>query len=303
MELGKLLAEQVLIVFVLISVGFILKKAKKIDVTGSRQLTNILLTLVTPCVLINAYQKEFKPELALNLLWGAIFSLLIHLIMIFLSTVIFRKEPTKKYLINRFTSIYSNCGFMAIPLLSAVLGEDGIFYGSAYLALFNIFTWTQGLSLFGGGFRNMSLKKAFINPGVIGVTISMVFLIGGITLPKVIIEPVRYIAGLNTPLAMIILGTYLANINIKETIRKFSILGVSFVRLILFPVIGIVLAKLMKLDDVVAYSVLITTACPSATIATLFAAQSGFDAEYASEIVSISTLLSILTIPLVMMLV
>lgn len=301
MELSKLLAEQVIIIFLLIALGFILKKTNKIDESGAKQLTNILLTIVTPCVLINAYQKEFQPKLAVNLLYAALFTLVIHLVMILLSTLIFRKEPTERYKINIFTSIYSNCGFMAIPLLSAVLGNDGVFYGSAYLALFNILYWTHGVALY-GGVKNLSVKKVFLNPGVIGTAVSLVLFFLGITLPKVIIEPVQYMAGLNTPLAMVVLGTYLANIDFKKTLSKLSIYGVSALRLVIFPILGIAIAKFLKMDSTVAQSVLISAACPSAAVATLFAARFGLDAEYASEIVSVTTLLSIVTIPCVMML-
>lgn len=302
MELSLIVAIQVLIVFILITVGFILKKLKLIDEHGSKQLTNILLMIVMPCVLINSYQKEFKPEYAFNLFLAAVFTILIHIIMIIISTLLYKREETKRYRINIFSAIYSNCGFMAIPLLSAVLGEDGVFYGSAYLAVFNIFYWTHGVIVYSGTKKALSLKKAFLNPGVIGTIISLLFFILQIRLPQVIIEPVKYIAGLNTPLAMIVLGGYLANINFKNTLKKLSIYTVSFLRLILFPVIAMILAKIMHLDNTVATAVLISTACPTATIATLFAAKFNLDAEYASELVSISTILSIITIPLVMLL-
>lgn len=302
MELSLIVSIQVLIVFILITVGFILKKLNMIDEHGSKQLTGILLMIVTPCVLINSYQKEFKTEYAFNLFLAALFTILIHVIMIIISTLLYKKEETKRYRINIFSAIYSNCGFMAIPLLSAVLGEDGVFYGSAYLAVFNIFYWTHGVILYSGSKKALSLKKAFLNPGVIGTILSLLLFIFQISLPKIILEPVKYLAGLNTPLAMIVLGAYLANINFKNTLKKLSIYTVSFLRLILFPIIAIVLAKIMHLDNTVATAVLISSACPTATVTTLFAAKFNLDAEYASELVSISTILSIITIPLVMLL-
>lgn len=301
MELSSIVTMQVIIVFILISVGFFVKKGNLIDEHGSKQLTNILLMIVTPCVLINSYQKEFKADLAFNLFVAAIFSILIHVVMVFISTLIYGKEPTNNYRINIFSAAASNCGFMAIPLLSAVLSDMGVFYGSAYLAVFNIFYWTYGICIYTGDIKSLSLKKAFINPGVIGTFIGLVLFVGRITLPKVISEPIQYLAGLNTPLAMIILGSYLANINLKKTLKKVSIYTVSLLRLIIFPVISIFLAKLMRLDETAATAVLISVSCPTATVTTLFAAKFGLDAEYASELVSVSTLLSIVTIPFIMM--
>lgn len=303
MELSGTVAVQVVIVFILIAVGFFLKKRNMLDERGSKQLTNILLMIVTPCVLINSYQKEFKPEFAFNLLMAVLFSVIIHVIMVIISTLIYRREPSNHYRINIFSAASSNCGFMAIPLLTAVLSDLGVFYGSAYLAVFNIFYWTYGVCIFTGDVKSLSVKKAFLNPGVIGTAIGLIFFLCGITLPKIILQPVQYLAGLNTPLAMIILGAYLANVNFKQSLKKLSIYTVSLLRLIIFPIISIILAKLMRLDETVATAVLISAACPTATVTTLFAAKFGLDAEYASELVSISTLLSIVTIPAVMMLV
>lgn len=303
MELSSIVAMQVAIVFILIAVGFVLKKAGMIDDRGSKQLTNILLIIVTPCVLIKSYQTEFRTDLAKNLLWAAFFTVVIHVVMILISTLIFRKEPTKRYRINIFSAVYSNCGFMAIPLLSAVLPENGVIYGSAYLAMFNILYWTHGVCLYTGSRKSLSLKNAFINPGVIGTLLSLVLFVGRVELPRIIFEPVNYLAGLNTPLAMIVLGVYLANIDFKKTLKKVSIYVVALLRLIIFPIIAIVLAKVMHMDSDVAKAVLISAACPTATVTTLFAAKFGLDAEYASEVVSVSTVLSIVTIPLMMMLV
>lgn len=303
MTLSTIVAVQVAIVFILIAVGFVLKKSRLIDENGSKQMTNILLTIVTPCVLIKSYQRDFLPEHALNLLWAAGFAVLIHVVMIILATLIYRPDDSKRYRINIFSAVYSNCGFMAIPLLSAVLGDDGVFYGASYLAIFNICYWTHGVCLYSGGIKALSLKKAFLNPGVIGTLLSLAMFFLQIRLPNIVLSPVEYLAGLNTPLAMIVLGAYLADINLLKTLKKPAIYTVSLLRLVVFPIIAIILARLMHLNEAVATAVLIAAACPTATVTTLFAAKFGLDAGYASEIVSFTTVLSIATIPLVMLLV
>jgi len=300
--LSTIVAIQVVIIFILISVGFVLKKIEFIDQHGTKQLTNILLMVVTPCVLINSYQKEFKPELAFNLFMATLFSVALHTVMVLISTLIYRKEPSNHYRINIFSASSSNCGFMAIPLLTAVLKDMGVFYGSAYLAVFNIFYWTYGICIYTGSTKALSLKKAFINPGVIGTVIGLVLFICRITLPRIVLEPIQYLSGLNTPLAMIILGSYLANINLKKTLAKISIYTVSALRLIVFPVLAIIILLVSGLDRTAATAVLISVSCPIATVTPLFATKFGLDAEYASELVSVSTLLSIITIPLIMML-
>lgn len=302
MDLSFILLKQVTIVFILIVVGFILRKTNTINETGVKQMSNVLLLFVTPSVLIISYQRDFKAELAINLLTAAVFTLIVHIMMILATSIIYRKKSNEKTRVNIISSIYSNCGYMAVPLLSSVLGDMGVFYGSAYVAIFQILVWTHGVTVCTGDIKSLSIKKALINPGVLGVAISLLLFLTGIKLPEIILEPVKYMAGLNTPLAMLILGSYLANVDFKKTFAKASIYGVFFLRLILFPVIAFFLARLMNLQSDVLAANLICASCPVATIATLFASKYDLDAGYASEIVSISTLLSIITIPLVMML-
>ncbi len=303
MELAWIVAQQVAVIFLLILVGAVMKKKQMVTQTGIDQFTNLLLKVVTPCVLINAYQKELEVKLVRGLLVAVVFSLITNGVAILLSHLLFRKEPSKRYRINIFCSVYSNCGFMAIPLLSAALGSDGVFYGSAYLAVFSILYWTHGVYVYTAGDKNeISLKKAIFNPGVVGTTISLILFFAQIQLPSIVLEPIKHLANLNTPLSMIVLGFYLANLNIKRVIKSGGMYVVCAVRLVLIPLISIGIAKLLPMDQTVAQAVMISTACPSAAVSALFAKKYHLDADYASEIVSVSTLLSIITIPLIILL-
>lgn len=301
MAMTATVAVQVLIMFILIFVGFILAKNKLITETGAKQITNILLMIVTPCVLINAYQKDFEVEYAKGLLWAGLLALLIHAAAILIATPIFKKENSLKYRINIFCSIYSNCGFMAIPLMEAVLGKDGVFYGSIYLAVFTVLYWTHGVYVYTGSRSEVSFKKAFFNPGVLGTILSLLLFFLRIKLPYVLSQSVVYMAGLNTPLAMIVLGTYLVGINFAKSLKNGKLFLVVVLRLIVFPIISIGIARILNVSDEILRSIIIPSACPTATVSTLFAAKYNLDAKYASEIVAVSTLLSIITIPLIML--
>lgn len=303
MEIALTVAQQVIVIFLLILVGFVMTKKHFLTQTGIDQITSLLLSVVTPCVLIDAYQKDFEPRLAWQLLEAAVFTVILHVLAIGLCHLIFRREPTKRYRINIFCSIYSNCGFMAIPLLSAALGPDGVFYGSAYLAVFTIFYWIHGVFVYTGGDRKaMSWKKAVLNPGVIGTLVSLALFFAQIRLPYVLADSVGYLAGLNTPLAMVVLGSYLSKLDFKSALKNKTMYFVCFLRLILIPLLAMGVAKGLGLNETVAQAVMISAACPTAAVATLFANQYHLDADYSSEIVSVSTLLSIITIPLIMML-
>ena len=299
MELAITVAIQVLIIFVLISVGFVLTKTKIINEKGVKQLTDILLITVTPCVIIKAYQREFHAELLKGLIMAMLASAIIHIIASAVSVVFFKKEDTVKYRVSRFAAVCSNCGFMAIPLLSAALGDDGVFYGSAYLVVFTLFYWTYGVYICTEDVKRcFSMRSIILNPGVIGVIIGLVLFFAQIKLPYVISEGVSYMASLNTPLAMLILGSFLEKVDIKSAVKNISLYIVCFLRLILIPFISIFVLWVLRIDAEIAKTVLICAACPVATVTSLFAAKFKLDSIYASETVAVSTVLSIITIPL-----
>ncbi len=297
---------QVVIIFIYIILGYLMARNKKITEDGAKQMTSLLLMFVTPCVLIESYQNKidsFSMDLVKDLGISALLTILFHIIGILLATLIYKREETGIYKINIFASVYSNCGFMAIPLLKAVLGDDGVFYGSAYLAMFTILTWTHGIYVFSGSRKSISAKSMFINPGVIGAAIALSLFLFKIKLPSIGLEAVGGIASLNTPLSMIVLGTYLANINAKKALSTPSLYSVSALRLIVIPLLSLLLVMginiFYPIPALLSVAVLIPAACPSAAIAALFSSKYGNDAEYASEIVAINTLLSIITIPFI----
>lgn len=314
MELSITITGQVIVMFGLILIGFILTKVKFLTKTGATELTSLLLYVVAPCVLINAYEKEMSVSEAKKLGLAALFTLIVHIMGIIICSVVFRKKDEQKhYRINAFASIYSNCGFMAIPILSASLGTQGVFYGSMYLAVFTTIYWTHGVYLCtGGDKKEISIKKCFLNPGVIGTLISMGLFLTNFwfrNFPKpvdyalgAVKSVVAYMASLNTPVAMIVLGFYMAQVDFKRILKKPSVYIVSLLRLVVIPIIGIYLAKMLRFDPMVAKAVIIPAACPTANVCTLFAAKYNLDAVYASELVSVTTLLSIVTIPLVVLL-
>ncbi len=302
MELSAIIFEQVLIIFILIAAGFVLSKAGVINEKGTRQMTDILLMLVTPCVLINAYQKEFSTELVKGLILSAFLALAVHIIGIVISTLVFKKEESLKYRVSIFSSVYSNCGFMAIPLLSAAQGTEGVFYGSAYLAVFTILYWTHGICMYAGSIKEISIKRILTNPGIIGTVIAILLFVTGTRLPGVLNESVKYLAGMNTPLAMIVMGAYLTRVDFKKALKNGSIYAVTALRLLIIPAAAVLLMYVFNVEPVIARSVLISSACPTAAVSALLATKYNLDAGYAAETVSVSTVISIATIPLILLL-
>ena len=300
MELAKDVGFQVIIIFLLMGIGLVLTKSGKLSEKGIKEITNLVLSIVAPCVLISSYQqKVFDMSVATNLLYSALFALAVHIVAIIIGMLVFKKDKKGRYRISIFCTAYSNCGFMAIPLLKATLGNDGVFFGSAYLIVFTILSWTHGLYLISEDKNEVSAKNLIKNPGIIGTVIALSLFVFNIKLPSLILETVDYMAALNTPLAMMVLGTYLLQIRFKKIISNKDIYLSLLARLVIVPIIGIGIALFLPIDTSVKMSILIPAACPAAAASALYATKYNKDADYACEVVSVSTLVSIITIPLI----
>lgn len=298
-KITQVVAFQVFVMFTLIIMGYILTKKKIISKQGASDMSGILLTVVTPCVLIRSYQIKLDVTGVKGLAFSFAAAVLLHIILILLSKPYFsRVKDDEKNKIDRFASIYSNCGFMGIPLLEAALGSKGVFFGSAYLAVFNIFAWTHGLRMFSDKKTNGKLKSLILNPGIIGSMLALLLYFLQIRLPGVLNTVVGYTADLNTPLAMILIGSFLARTNILSTFKNVQMYFVALFRLIISPVAAIIMFSVINVPRVVAMSILIGASCPSAALVALFAEKKNMDSSYGSRLSSVTTLFSVITIPL-----
>lgn len=291
--------QQVLVLFILIGVGALLTKLGMITEPGARTLTDVVLYAVTPCVIINAFQREYRPELLQGLLLSLLAAFLTLLISILLAELLYRRREIDRGVVLKFALVFSNCGFMALPLQEAVLGADGVFYGAAYIAVFNLCVWTYGLIRMS---RRTSLKaamRAVLNPGVIGTLIGLLFFLFSVNLPEVLSSPVKFLAGLNTPVPMLVIGYHLVNSDLRAVLRDRDAYIAMAMRLVVLPLAALGVMLLCGLEGTLLCSMVIAVASPVAAITTMMASKYGRDAQLATGIVSASSLFSVITMPLV----
>jgi len=149
--MATIILKQAILMLLLNLVGMIAYRAKIVDKNGGRQFSNFVLEIVTPVLVVNAYAEvDYDPELVRNLLWTFLLAAISYGIAIAAVTLFIRKKLERETSIERFSAIYSNCGFMGIPLASALLGNIGVFYCSAYLTIFFCFAWTHGIMMLTG---------------------------------------------------------------------------------------------------------------------------------------------------------
>lgn len=291
-------SEQVLILFILIALGFICGKVKFITEKSAKDMTNIVLFFVTPCVIINVFQIDFDKSIFKNLCITALCTVAIYAISILIVNLCIRDKDKSRRAVLRFGTVFSNCGFMSLPLQQAIIGSEGMLYGSAFIAVFNIMLWSYGVICMSGDKKEISVKKLIINPGVLGVIVAVILFITSFRLPTIIAKPVEYMASLNTPLPMLIIGFYLSRSTNISVLRDKGMWQALLLRLVVIPAVSFGLLYICGVRGAILLACIIATSAPAAAATTMFATRYNTDVELSVDYVSVSTLLSILTMSL-----
>lgn len=299
MENAEIILNQTLIMLILIIVGIICKKTKIITDDGNKELSKLVLTVVNPIVILMAYQKDYKPQLVKNLLIAFGLSILSYIILIVAAYLLIPQKDERETQIERFSAIYSNCGFMGIPLVNALFGSEGIFYLTAFLTVFNLVVWTHGIILISGERNLKNIVKVFYSPVIISIVLGIIMFFAQIRLPDIITDSLNFISNLNTPLAMIVSGVTIADTKILKLLKKPGIYYVSFLKLILLPLILIAAFSLFNVNEQVRITVLVAASAPAAAMCTLQCIRYEKNSLYASEIFAASTILSVVTLPII----
>ncbi|HJC74173.1 MAG TPA: AEC family transporter [Candidatus Mediterraneibacter faecavium] len=296
-----LIFEQLLKMFFIMVLAFVCFKIRLVDQNGNKTVSNLLLLVVNPILIITVYQTEYDPALVRGLLLAFAAAAATHVLGILISTLLIRPKAGADYSIERFNAMYSNCGFIGIPLIGSVLGDTGVFYLSAYMVMFNLFSWTHGVVLMEKKLSMKSLKDGLISPMFIATLTAVLLFFLRLKIPSVLLDSMNYIADMNTPLAMMVAGFSVAQADLGKMCRNLRLYYASAVKLIIFPLLTIPLLMLFHLPSEVSMTVLIAAACPSATTGTMMAIRYKQNYTYSSEIFSMTTIFAVVTMPLLVL--
>lgn len=292
-----ILLKQICIMFLLIGVGIFLVKKGYLSEQGGKDLGAILLKVVIPCVVIKSYITEYSAERLIELAVSAGLALISLLIAMVISYLVF---GTRKRIEN-FAASFCNVGFIGIPLVQAVMGEQAVFHLAAYIALLNILQWTYGLLIMTGDRNTVKAGTILTNPVVLAFAAGVLLFVLRVPVPQVIVSTLGSIASMNTPLAMIILGTYLAKMEWKELFTSKSAYLCVFLRLILVPAATLLVFCLIPGDVKIKEVALIASCTPVGSNIAIFAKQFGGDYRLSTVTVCLSTLACIVTVPVFFM--
>jgi malate permease and related proteins len=300
MSLANIALNQILIMFLLIIAGVICYKFRIIDKTVNKKLSEFLLQIVNPLLIFNSYQRDFSKELLNGLLVSFVLAFITHMVAIGTSYLLLRGSNKDDITIERFSVIYTNCGFMGIPLINGIIGSEGVFYITAYLTVFNLLIWSQGIIMMTGRQSPKALIKTLISPTIIATLLGIISFALRMKVPDLLFESFEYIANMNTPLAMIIAGVTIAQTAIWKAFMKIRIYLVVILSQFIIPLVLLLLYTRFHINGNVITAAILAAGCPAAATGTLFALRYNKNSLYASEIFGITTIASLVSIPILM---
>ena len=305
MHISILLMEQIIQLFLMIFMGFLIVKAKLLNSEDSKILSIIVLYLIIPCVIINAFQVDYTPQTVKGLLIALAGSVMAQVILLIVVSILGRVFHLNE--VEVASIYYSNSGNLIVPIVTFILGKEWVLYGCVFMSVQLVFIWTHCKKIISRE-STYDWRKIVLNINMISIAIGIVLFLTRIHLPAIINNTLSAVGSMIGPASMIVTGMLFAGMDFKQIFANKRVYFVSFFRLIIVPVIALFLIKCSQLSTfssngnklmMIVFLAIIT---PSASTVTQMCQVYGNDSQYASAINVVTTLLAIVTMPLMVML-
>lgn len=291
----KPITDQILIMSVILILGYILRKKGYFSEIVTKDLSKLLLNIILPLTIIESFMMPYNSELLFSMGIMAALMAAVTFVFILLAEILFKEDQA----IEKYATIFTNKGFIGIPIILALYGKEAIPLVTPMITVGHLFMWTYGLNLLTGETNKISLKQIVTNSSFIAMIIGIGLFILPLEYPYFITKSISMLTGINTPMAMLILGVYLANVSILYTLKEVKSYYVSFIRLIVTPILVIFMMKWLPVDLLVKQIVVVLMAVPSASNTAMFAQLTNQDPTYGAQIVSKTTIFSALSLPFI----
>lgn len=305
MHISILLMEQIIQLFLMIFMGFLIVKAKLLNSEDSKILSIIVLYLIIPCVIINAFQVDYTPQTVKGLLIALAGSVMTQVILLIVVSILGRVFHLNE--VEVASIYYSNSGNLIVPIVTFILGKEWVLYGCVFMSVQLVFIWTHCKKIISRE-STYDWRKIVLNINMISIAIGIILFLTRIHLPAIINNTLSAVGSMIGPASMIVTGMLFAGMDFKQIFANKRVYFVSFFRLIIVPVIALFLIKCSQLSTfssngnklmMIVFLAIIT---PSASTVTQMCQVYGNDSQYASAINVVTTLLAIVTMPLMVML-
>ena len=287
-----------LVLLSILVIGIICSRLKIVSKEGQESLSNLLLNLVLPCNIIASFSSHVESDnMARNLVLALVISAIIQVLAVAFGGKLFKKFPKNEKDVMHYGLICSNSSFIGMPVAENIYGSLGVVYVSMFQLPIRITMWTSGLALFTKVDRKSAIKTILVHPCIVSMAIGIIIMIFSPPLPGFVTSTIDYLSKCTIPLSMLIIGCILSECSIKEIFDR-SAVYFSVIRLVIFPLVIFVILKVLGVDDVLLGVSVIMSGMPAGSTTVILADKYDGDGKYASKVMFVSTLLSMLTIPL-----
>nr|WP_288642652.1 AEC family transporter [uncultured Anaerobutyricum sp.] len=305
MHISILLMEQIIQLFLMIFMGFLIVKAKLLNSEDSKVLSIIILYLIIPCVIINAFQVDYTSQTVKGLLIALAGSVMTQVILLIVVSILGKVLHLNE--VEVASIYYSNSGNLIVPIVTFILGKEWVLYGCVFMSVQLVFIWTHCKKIISRE-SSYDWRKIVLNINMISIAIGIVLFLTRIHLPEDINSTLSAVGSMIGPASMIVTGMLFAGMDFKQIFASRRVYFVTFLRLIIVPTIALVLIKFSHLASLssngskIMLIVFLAIITPSASTVTQMCQVYGNDSQYASAINVVTTLLAIITMPLMVML-
>ena len=301
------LVQQMIVLFILMGVGFFCGKKGFINDAFAKNMSWIVVNIATSGMILAAGMNDESTIKGESLAFGFMVSFLVYVFLIAVSFVILPivRVPAKDKNVYRVMAIFSNIGFMGLPIIQAVYGSEAVLYGAIFQFPYNFLMYTYGVAAMRGEnpLKSPEGMKRVLNVGVVSSALAIIIYISGIHMPSFLTISARHLSNLAAPLSMMVIGQSMIHMNPKELVGDIRLLFFSLIKLIAVPIVGVMLLRLFIKDSMIINVCYIMLATPIGSMTAMLSQQYGGDYRLASKGVALSTVISVVTIPLVSLLV
>lgn len=282
--------------FTLLGIGCFLGKKKWLTGEGRQCITDIFIKVILPCNIFVSFQVQFTKEIMEKIFDILIISFAIQFFCLFLSKVLYQRSENGRKSVLQYATICSNSGFMGNPVVEGAYGSMGLLYASVALIPLRIFMWSAGLSLFTVASRKKVIRQLLTHPCIIAVEAGLLFMMTGWTLPQFLQKTVSGLGACVTPISMLIIGSILSEVKPTAVFDR-ELFRYTIIRLLLIPCAVMLVLKALRFDSLLIGVSVLLSGMPAGSTTAILAEKYDGDAEFASKCVLVSTLLSVITLP------
>ena len=286
-----------LMMFLLVGIGFLIRKIGIVNTEGRMNMIDLCIYLTLPFNVLHSFLREWDWGLFISCGIILLLSAGYNAISVFFSAVLHKKTDPKKQQPLKYGTIVSNSGFLGNPVVEGIYGTNGLLYASLFMLPVRIVMWSIGVSVFMKDRKENLLKKILTHPCIVAIYVGVIIMISGIRFPTFVENTITGISNCNTPLSMMLVGMMLAEVQPKGLIDK-TMVFYTAVRLVIIPAVVFVITAFLPIDSMLRGITVILAGMPAPITTALLSAKYGGDEEYATGMIFLTTILSLVTLPL-----